>query len=143
MYAWKYIYNYYIFILAQLECNNTGEIIQPPQSIVTIKGELVQFNCLIQGNLSSQHLLSYWRVYFAFSSTEYPKIETIFYNTSYDNIYITHYQTCSTNNESCCSFVSRLIFPNISLELNGSTVSCVEYLDVGHGKKCQKNATLS
>ena len=56
--------------------------------------------------------------------------------------FIACYQTCLTDNGSCCNFVTRLTIQSISLEYNGTTVSCIEDL---HDEELhwQENATLS
>lgn len=123
----------------QYQCNNTGEIIRPPQDVVTVLGESVPFECIVQGNLNTPGLVSYWQV--MFPSTEHKGNKSVFYNDS--DYQIAHYQACLTDNGSCCSFVSKLIILNATLELNDTTISCIEFLDRNKTLHLQKDAKLS
>ena len=54
--------------IGYVKCNNTGEILKPPQNIITVQGESVQFNCSVQGDVADtapdKDLESYWGVIF-------------------------------------------------------------------------------
>ena len=118
---------------------------KPPQNVFTVMGESIHFQCIVYRNLdASRNLISYWGI--IFPPTEHKRSQFIYYNNSelYPYYRIAHYQACSTDNESCwCSFVSKLIILNATLELNGTTFSCIEYLDGNKPLNRQKNATLS
>ena len=129
-----------------VKCNNTGEILKPPQNIITVQGENIQFNCSVQGNVAasdpSENLISHWGV--IFPTAKQHKTIFIFNNYTYQ-FFIALYQTCLTDNGSCCNFLSRLTIQNVPLEYNETTISCIEYLHK-HGEEPitnEKNAMLS
>ena len=121
-----------------------GEIIKPPQNIITVKGESIQFNCSVQGNLSapdtSSNLKSYWGVIFPI--TRQQRIVYIDDNDT-NPFFIALYQTCLTDNGSCCNFISRLTIQYVTLEYSKIKVSCNEYLDGNKSSNHQEFATLS
>ena len=85
-------------------------------------------------------LESYWGV--IFPTTKRHKNINIYYNDTYYQFFIAKYQTCLTNNGSCCNFLSKLTIQNVSLEYNATTISCIQYLKDEEINR-EKNATLS
>ena len=81
-------------------------------------------------------LESYWGVIFPPTKRHY-----IYYNDTYP-FFIAKYQTCLTDNGSCCNFLSRLTIQNVSLEYNATTINCIQYLKDEEINR-EKNATLS
>ena len=117
--------------------NITGEILKPPENIITVEGENVEFNCLIRGNSDTEYLASYWGVTVATKREKY-----VFNNYTYPQFFTAIYPSCSTDNGSC-NFVSQLIIQNVSLEYNDTTLKCIENLDGRKKSYCEKNAKLS
>ena len=89
---------------------------------------------------TSSNLKSYWGVIFPI--TRQPKIIYIDDNDTCP-FFIALYQTCLTDNGSCCNFISRLTIQNVTLEYSKITVSCNEHLDGNKSSNDQEFATLS
>ena len=87
---------------------------------------------------TSSNLKSYWGVIFPI--TRQPRIIYIDDNDTCP-FFIALYQTCLTDNESCCNFISRLTIQNVTY--SKITVSCNEHLDGNKSSNDQGFATLS
>ena len=117
----------FVFYLDHVECNDSGNINRPPQDIITVSGEYIQFRCLVQGNLHSLNLSleSYWQMNFTSSQGNH---STFISDNSTDPYRIAVYPTC----ENCCNFTSQLTIlrtPEFSSNTNIS-LTCIERLTV-------------
>ena len=129
--------NYY-GILEYVKCNDSGKILKPPQDIITVSNQYIQFRCLVQGNLETldYSVTSYWKIEFPLPSHKEP---IYIYDNSTDPYRIAIYPTC----ETCCNFTSQLMILSVPAELDGAKISCVEFIQEIDPVMQQSTATLS
>ena len=121
-----------------IKCNDSGKILKPPQDVITVSKQYIQFRCLVQGNLKTldNSVTSYWKVDFKSSSRKEP----IYINdNSTDPYRIAVYPTC----ETCCNFTSQLTILSVPAELDGAKITCVEHVQEVDPVTHQSTATLS
>lgn len=121
-----------VYFLVAVGCDNPGEIIKPPQTIVTVKDKLVQFTCVLQGNLHNDFLPgSYWEIFLP--SNEYIRIGGN--DSHYPNFEIAFYQVAA------CNYVVQLTILSAPLQYNGTIVGCKQFY-VGNHSSWEENGTL-
>ena len=101
---------------------NPGIIIEsPPAHMITVKGENLQLNSSVHGfTLCHFTIYSSWNI----SSLHFNGSINIHDNSTNPNYYLAVYQT-----EDNCVFVNQLTVRNISLDLNGAILTCIESID--------------
>ena len=108
-------------------CNNSGSVAVPQKNIMTVKGEYIALHCLFKGNLKIlwPSLSSYWMI-----GPHDQQRESIYITDNSTELYrIAVYQTCLSENGSCCNFTNQLIIQNVPLELHNVSLTCGEVLD--------------
>ena len=108
-------------------CKNSGSVAVPQKDVITVKGESIVFQCLFKGNLKVlwPSMTSYWMI----KSHDPHSKPTYITDNSTDQYQIAVYQTCLTENGSCCNFTNQLYVQKASLGLNGAEVMCAEIID--------------
>ena len=108
-------------------CNNSGSVAVPQKNIMTVKGESIVLHCLFKGNLKilSFSMSSYWMI----GPHDQHSDSTYVTDNSTDLYRIAVYQTCLSEDGSCCNFTNQLNIKRVPLELNGAGLSCGVVLD--------------
>ena len=108
-------------------CNNSGSVVVPQKNIMTVKGESVVLHCLFKGNLKIlwPSMSSYWMIGPHDQHTE----ATYIMDNSTDPYRIAVYQTCLSEDGSCCNFTNQLNIVKVSLGLHNTVLTCGEVLD--------------
>ena len=108
-------------------CKNSGSVAVPQKDVTTVKGESILLQCLFKGNLKIlwPSMTSYWMI----RSHDQHSKPTYVTNNSTKQYHIAVYQTCLSDNGSCCNFTNQLYVQNASLELNGAELECAEIID--------------
>ena len=104
------------------ECMDPGIIIEsPPANLTTVKGENLQLQCSVHG-----FILCYFTIYSSWniSSPHFNGSTNIHDNSTNPNYHLAVYQT-----EDYCIFINELTVRNISLDLNGAILTCIESID--------------
>ena len=126
-----------ILFLEQLSCHPPGFINSLPSYIITVVGQTVPVTCLFRAILWNFGLYSSWNV--TFPSSQHNKALNIHDNsTKLFNLAV--YQIdclkCISNNE--------LIISNVSRELNGANLTCIESDDeCGINPFLEQSVTIS
>ena len=104
------------------ECMDPGIIIEsPPANMITVKGENLQLHSSVHGFVLCHFAIySSWNI----SSSHFNGTISIHDNSTNPNYYLAVYQT-----EDNCVFVNQLTVCNISLDLNGAILTCIESID--------------
>ena len=104
------------------ECMDPGIIIEPPPAdMITVKGENLQLHCSVHGfALCHFTIHSTWNI----SSSHFNGTINIHDNFTDPNYYLAIYQT-----EEYCVFINQLIMHNVSFDLNGAILTCIESTD--------------
>ncbi|XP_065884041.1 uncharacterized protein [Dysidea avara] len=112
---------------APIVCNNSGSVVVPQKNIMTVKGESVVLHCLFKGNLKIlwPSMSSYWMIGPHDQHTE----ATYIMDNSTDPYRIAVYQTCLSEDGSCCNFTNQLNIVKVSLGLHNTVLTCGEVLD--------------
>ena len=99
----------------------------PQKNIMTVKGESVVLHCLFKGNLKIlwPSMSIYWMIGSHGQHTE----PTYIMDNSTDPYRIAVYQTCLSEDGSCCNFTNQLNIKSVPLELNGADLTCGIVLD--------------
>ena len=93
----------------------------PPSNMTTVKGEYLQLFCSVHGFvLCDLSFYSIWNI----SSPHLKRIISIHDNSTDPNYYLAVYQT-----EDYCIFINQLTIRNVSLDLNGAILTCIESID--------------
>ena len=93
----------------------------PPPTMITVKGQCLQLFCSVRGFvLCDSPFYSIWNI----SSPKFNGTITIHDNSTDPNYYLAIYQT-----EDYCIFINQLTICNVSLNLNGAILSCIESID--------------
>ena len=93
----------------------------PPPTMITVKGECLQLFCSVRGFvLCYSPFYSIWNI----SSPKFNGTINIHDNSTDPNYYLAIYQT-----EDYCIFINQLTICNVSLNLNGAILSCIESID--------------
>ena len=97
-------------------------LVSPPKNYTTVVGEYASFSCLFNGSVteSISPLSSYWAI-------DYGNTSVIISRNTTD-YHIAVYQTCSSHEDACCQFISKLMVYNAMLSFNNATVKCFEFL---------------
>ncbi|XP_065884414.1 hemicentin-1-like isoform X2 [Dysidea avara] len=112
---------------APIVCNNSGSVAVPQKDIMTVKGESIVLQCLFKGNLKIlwPSMSSYWMIGSHGQHTE----PTYIMDNSTDPYRIAVYQTCLSEDGSCCNFTNQLNILKVPLGLNGVELKCAEIID--------------
>ena len=104
------------------ECMDPGIIIESqPVNMITVKGENLQLHCSVHGFVLCHFTIhSIWNI----SSSQFNGSTNIHDNSTNPNYYLAVYQT-----KDYCVFINKLTVRNISLDLNGAILTCIESLD--------------
>ena len=125
---------------APIVCKDSGDVAVPLHDVtLVVEGDLIQISCLFKGNLAvlGISLTSYWTVTTQMLNTSYV------IDNSTDPYRMAVYQTCLTDDGSCCNFTNQLTIQNIPLSLNGDTLTCVESLrTAGHEPAVHTSHTI-
>jgi len=118
-------------------CNNSGSVAVPQKNIMTVKGESIVLQCLFKGNLQVLDLsiFIFWKV----SDPLGKWTKRITDNSTYP-YHLAYFQTCSSDDGSCCEFANRLLISKASLEINGANFVCIVDID---GIKSSSSSTMS
>ena len=93
----------------------------PPSNMTTVKGEYLQLFCSVHGFvLCDSPFYSIWNI----SSPKFNGSITIHDNSTDPNYSLAIYQT-----QDYCIFINQLIIHNVSLDLNGTILTCIESID--------------
>ena len=95
----------------------------PPPNMTTVKGECLQLFCSVRGFVlcdSESPSYSIWNI----SSPKFNGTINIHDNSTDPNYYLAVYQT-----EDYCIFINQLTVCNVSLDLNGALLICIESFD--------------
>jgi len=111
-------------------CNNSGSVAVPQKDVITVEGESIKLHCLFKGNL--QVLNPVMSAYWAISSYGQHSEPTYITDNSTDPYNIAIYQTCLSEDGSCCNFTVQLSISHISLDLDGADLTCGVTLDGVH-----------
>ena len=102
-----------------------------PNNVSTVKGECLQLYCLVHGFvLCDSPLYSTWNI----SSPGFNGTISIHDNSSNPNYYLAVYQTYQ------CVFINQLTIHNISLDLDGAILTCIE--SIGSQQSFAHSVTL-
>ncbi|XP_065884527.1 uncharacterized protein [Dysidea avara] len=112
---------------APIVCNNSGSVAIPQKNIMTVKGESIVLHCLFKGNLKIlwPSMSSYWMI----GPHGQHKDPTYIMDNSTDPYRIAVYQTCLSEDGSCCNFTNQLDIVKVPLELHNTILTCGEVLD--------------
>ena len=129
----------YIHIILDfpIDCKEPGMIIEPPLSnMITVTGECIQLHCSVHGSILCY--VSYYSVW-NISSPHFNRSINIHDNSTDPNYYLAVFQT-----EDYCIFINQLMIRNVSLDLNGAILTCIESIDE-YGKQLfsARNVTMS
>jgi len=115
-------------------CNNSGSVAVPQKNIMTVVGECITLQCVFEGNVLDQSLFVSWEV-------SYPREQQFkrITDNSTRPYHLAYFQTCLSDDGSCCKFVDRLIF-EVSSEMNNANFACVAAIE---GKPTSSNNNLS
>ena len=116
-----------VYCPAPVVCNNSGSVAVPQTNVMTVKGESIVLQCLFKGNLEvlEPSISSFWMIG---PHDEHAKPTYITENST-DQYYIAVYQTCLSEDGSCCNFTNKLIIEDVPLQLHNVSVTCGEILD--------------
>jgi len=108
-------------------CSNSGSVAVPQKDIITVKGESIVLQCLFKGNLKVlwPSMSSYWMIG---THNDWTPSMYIMDNST-DPYRIAVYQTCLSEDGSCCNFTDKLYIQRVPLELNGVDLECGVVLD--------------
>ena len=108
-------------------CNNSGSLAVPQKNIMTVKGESIALHCLFRGNLNIlwPSMSSYWMI----GPNDKHSGATYITDNSSDPYRIAVYQTCLSEDGSCCNFTNQLDIMKVPLELNGVDLTCGVVID--------------
>ena len=119
-------------------------LLSDPTNRTTVEEESISFECLYNGDYDRMRLLLYSQLFYwqvLMNNVEQP---VVIRNNNTKSYRIAVYQTCLTANFSCCTFVSRLTIYDSSMNLDGATVQCFEFLQtVGPALHVSANSSLS
>ena len=105
-----------------VECMDPGMITEsPPANMITVKGENLQLHCSVCG---------FVLCYFPFYSTW--NISLPYFNGTiniHDNFTDPNYYLAIYQTEEYCVFINQLIIRNVSFDLNGAILTCIESTD--------------
>lgn len=109
-----------MLFLAPVSCkNNIAVVSSPPSNITTVQGEQLELCCLFRGiRIYDNHIVSSWNV--TFSSSQHREV-----NIHKDVPDLYHFAASQTDYMNCM-VTSHLTILNVSLELNGGSVACIE-----------------
>lgn len=113
----------------------------PQKDIITVEGESILLQCQFKGNYEaiSPSLSVYWMI----RSRDQHTKPTYIQDNSTDKYQIAVYQTCLSDNGSCCNFTNNLSIQNIPLELNDNDMTCgVVFDDDGTTNSHSHTATI-
>ena len=123
----------YLFFVVADGCNNPGKILEPPGNIVAAKDSLVNFTCVLEGNLLDDDLPgTIWKVFIP----SHEPIQMSFNSTRYPNFLVAYYQLTGYS----CKYVTKLTIKSAPLDYNGTIVGCMEYTVIS---RWEKNGSLS
>ena len=127
----------HLHIEPPVDCMYPGMIIQsPPTTMTTVKGECLQLFCSVHGFVLCDH------TFYSIRNISSPKFNgsiNIHDNSTYPNYSLAVYQ-----NEDYCIFINQLIIHNVSLDLNGAILTCIESIDeYGRQLLSARNVTMS
>ena len=125
--CYKLLRYYCVYPPAPVVCNNSGSVAVPQKDIITVKGESIVLQCLFKGNLKVlwPSMTSYWMIGPHGQHTK----PLYIMNNSTDSYHIAVYQTCLSEDGSCCNFTNKLIIEDVPLQLHNVSVTCGEILD--------------
>jgi len=108
-------------------CNNSGSVAVPQKNIMTVKGESIVLQCLFKGNLEVlwPSMSSYWII----GPHDQQKKPAYIKDNSTNPYNIAVYQTCLSEDGSCCNFTNQLDILQVPLELHNTSLTCVEILN--------------
>ena len=108
-------------------CNNSGSVAVPQKNIMTVKGESIVLQCLFKGNLKIlwPSMSSYWMI----GPHDQHSEPTYITDNSTDPYRIVVYQTCLSEDGSCCNFTNQLSIQKVPLRLSGADLKCAEIID--------------
>ena len=121
-------------------CKDPGMIVElSPRNMITVKGEYLQLFCSVHGFVLCDPTTFYsiWNI----SSPHFKRIISIHDNFTDPNYYLAVYQT-----EDLCIFINQLTIRNISLDLNGAILTCIESIYIGENERkllSTSNVTMS
>ena len=106
-------------------CKDSGSLAGRQKNIMTVVGEHIKLECLFIGNLK---LLKYslyvsWEVSYPYGQ----QIKRIIDNSTHP-YQISVFQTCLSDDGSCCKFVDQLTF-KASSEMNDANLACIAAID--------------
>ena len=115
-----------VYPLAPIMCNNSGSLVGRQKSILTVIGELITLQCFFEGNvkLLGGSLFVSWEV--SYSDSHQPQRIT---DNSTNPYRIAVYQTCLSEDGSCCKFVNQLTILDTSSEMNDTSLTCIAAID--------------
>ena len=108
-------------------CNNSGSVAVPQKNIMTVKGESIKLHCLFKGNLKI--LWPSMSIYWMIGSHDQHTEPTYIMDNSTDPYRIAVYQTCLSEDGSCCNFTNQVNINRVPLKLNGVDLTCEVVLD--------------
>ena len=108
-----------LFLEPPFSCHTPGFINSLPSRIITAVGQTIPVTCLFRAILWNFGLYSSWNV--TFPSSQHTKALNI-HDNSTDLFYLVVYQIDFIN----CIFINKLIIRNVSQELNGANLTCIE-----------------
>ena len=118
---------YIVYLPAPIVCNNSGSVAVPQKNVMTVEGESIKLRCLFKGNLKVlwPSITSYWII----RSIDIHAKPTYILDNSTNHYQIAVYQTCLSEDGSCCNFTNQLNIKNVPLQLHNTTLTCGEVLD--------------
>ena len=118
---------YCVYFPAPVMCNNSGSVAVLQKDIITVKGESIVLQCLFKGNLKVlwPSMTSYWMIRPHGQNTK----PLYIMNNSTDSYHIAVYQTCLSEDGSCCNFTNKLYIQDVQLEFNKAHLECGVAID--------------
>jgi len=126
------IINCCVYPAAPVVCNNPGSLARGQKNIMTVVGEDIKLQCFFKGNLNILDLSLFvsWEISYRHGQ----KTKRITDNSTYP-YHLAHFQTCLTDDGSCCEFVDQLTFIVSSGMVGDVNLACIAAID--------KNSTAS
>jgi len=124
--CYKLLRYYCVYPPAPVVCNNSGSLVGRQKNIMTVIRELITLQCFFEGNVKL--LGGSWSVSWEvrYSDSRQPQRIT---DNSTNPYRIAVYQTCLSEDGSCCKFVNQLTILDTSSEISDASLSCIAAFD--------------
>jgi len=107
-------------------CKNSGSLAGGQKNIMTVVGEHIKLQCFFEGNLNvlDMSLFVSWEIRYRYGQ----QTKRITDNSTYP-YRLAYFQTCLSDDGSCCKFVDQLTFTVSSKMIGDVNLACIAAID--------------